>query len=134
MPTSAAHGKHGAAKAAGATLPVRKWSAEHEAPEVDVTNTTSNGWQELLDGGAVHKVTGSIEMVLDPSNPQYLDPPNLRAGVIVALELTINVEAGRKWTGNGYITKAAPAEIDPTNEDAILFKIDFSSTGAWTFA
>ena len=32
MPTSAAHGKHGAAKAAGATLPVRKWSAEHEAP------------------------------------------------------------------------------------------------------
>lgn len=132
MPTPVA-GKDGRLRIDGVNVPITKWSAELTAPKVNDTNSESNGWQELLDGGGIRSVKGSFTARFDAASSNYTDPPHVTEGQLVTLELIISNTNGRKLSGTAYV-ESVKVDIETEGTESTVYEASFESSGAWTRA
>jgi hypothetical protein len=124
------HGKTGRVTAAGSTLEITKWTADHEIPGVEVTNSESGGFQEMLAGGGIAKLSGTVEADFDAAASPYASPPDLMGGSLVALEL-YTAQGGSKYACSAHIDKVSMTlEVRSTN--AVSYSFTFQSSGTIT--
>lgn len=117
------NGHSGTVKLGGSTtIQVSKWNATVDLPELDVTDSSSNGWQNVIVG--TKKASGSFSTFIDAQTlSTFIN------GTVGAIELKIG-SSSQKLSGNGLITAAA---IDNTVGSPVACVCNFVSDGEWQF-
>lgn len=100
-----------------------KWSATIDIPELDVTDSGSSDWQELIIG--TKKVSGNFSFFVDAETLSALI-----GGTAATLSLKIG-KSNVNVSGSAFITAVA---IDNTVGSPVAVTCNFSSTGPWTIA
>ena len=101
---------------------VSKWNLTIDLPELDVTDSNSNGWQNIIIG--TKKVSGSFTF--------FIDAQTLSA-LISGTSATFFGRIGntsQKLEGPAFITAVA---IDNTVGSPVACTCNLSSTGEWAF-
>lgn len=119
------HGKKGRVKADGTIYKCTEWDGDDTTEAVNVTNTESNGVQEMDDEGGVEAMNGSITFLRETGQP----PPTKG---MHALELY----EGGKNTTDAFAFNAFVHSIRRQNQvrsaDPITYAAQYMSSGPIT--
>jgi hypothetical protein len=117
------HGKLGRVTIGGVNYKTTEWTATHEIAGVEVTNTESNGYQEMDDSGGIEKLSGSCTIV----GTQGGSPPANGATATFVL-----YEGGRNAT-DALAFNAFIGSIQRQNQvrstDPVTWQVSFESSG-----
>lgn len=110
-------GKAASISIQGVTMAFRKWKLSMKADALDVTNLTSGGYREVIDG----IISGSLSM-----EAPY-DQGNMPLDVGTTYTVVLTYTTGITLTVSALITEIAP-DIDVKREEVISVSAEVTGT------
>lgn len=116
------HGKRGRLTLNGTTYKITVWDMDDNTENVEVTNTESDGYQEMDDEGGIEKCSGSFTMIAEVGQAR----PSKGMGNLVLQE-------GGRDEDDSYAFKAFVGNWKQQNQvkssDPITWQASYESSG-----
>ena len=121
-------GKDGSVVVGSTTLCVKSWKAKDQTEKVDVTNTCSGGKREVQ--GSISHVEFTIEADWDETTHPFVNPPNIKSGETVAIELYIDVNDSPTFDIPTAFIESV--DVDLSVEGVVKYTLSGQSSGTYT--